>query len=475
MTEGVWEGRYNCSQGPVGFSVEVASGSKGRVRFYPLPENPGAPEGEYEIEILQRSFIEIELRPVRWIRQPPGYNFVRMRGAAAPGSKRLSGRVEAGGCADFVLTKVEKSNPPSGAAPNIAKKVEPQSPPGAPSTSGPAPKITENVPSKTTSRKHALSGPDDFAAIGLTGKMTATEVFALFNSDKQNGISWRKTGIDAKCQGVAVTAEDIRPGQPTTADRRAFKLVLHQEFDIYNAAGTSGCSIRYIGDVLQSVSCYGPDRREGNNTVLESFRQRVGDADSTVTAGSGMSAEWRCSSAATQPPCKVVVEASEAFCIVAGSKTACPQYKVNFERDARPEQDKINKEQALLRGGCVPEAGQGTADGSNRQFAQNSPRASPAVGAAPEAFKRCIACHSLDASKKSLGPHLLGIIGRRAGSAGRGSRSEVSVAMDQGIIWNEEKLSALLSGSPPFGQRAPHVVRNNPAAIKEIVEFLKTK
>ena len=354
--DGVWEGRYHCSQGPTGFTVEVTSGSKGRLRFYPLPENPGVPEGEYEIEILQHSIVSIELRPVRWLRQPPGYTFARMTGAAAPGAKRLSGLVDAGGCSNFVLTKVERGGPAAKAAPDIAKKAEPQSPPGAPSTSGPAPKITENVPSQTTSRKHALIGPDDFAAIGLTGKMTAPEVFALFNSDKQNGISWRKTGIDTKCQGVSVAAEDIRPGQPPVSDRRAFRLVLHQELDIFNAAGSSGCSIRYMGEVLQTVSCHGSDQL-GSNSVLESFRQRVGEADSTVKTGTGTTAEWRCSSAATQPPCKVVIEANEHIRIVAGVRTPFPQFRLNFEKDYRPEQEKVNKQQALLRkeGGCVPE------------------------------------------------------------------------------------------------------------------------
>lgn len=360
MTEGVWEGRYHCSQGPTGFTVEVTSGSKGRLRFYPLPENPGVPEGEYEIEILQRSIIEIELRPVRWIRQPPGYTFARMSGAAPPGAKRLSGLVDARGCSNFVLTKVERGGPAAKAVPDIAKRAEPQPPPGAPSTSGPAPKITENVPSQTTSRKHALIGPDDFAAMGLTGKMRAPEVFALFNSDKQNGISWQKTGIDTKCHSVSVAAEDIRPGQPPVSDRRAFRLVLHQGLNIFNVAGSIGCSIRYMGEVLQTVSCYGSDQL-GSNSVLESFRQRVGEADSTAKTGTGTTAEWRCSSAATQSPCKVVIEANEHIRIVAGARTPFPQFKLSFERDYRPEQEKVNKQQALLRkeGGCVPEADAG--------------------------------------------------------------------------------------------------------------------
>ena len=92
------------------------------MRFYPLPENPGVPEGEAEIEIVQLSPIEVELRPVRWIKQPPGYSMAIMRGARVPGTKRLSGLVEGGGCGDFVLTKVEKNDPAPKAAPDIARK-----------------------------------------------------------------------------------------------------------------------------------------------------------------------------------------------------------------------------------------------------------------------------------------------------------------------------------------------------------------
>jgi cytochrome c len=130
----------------------------------------------------------------------------------------------------------------------------------------------------------------------------------------------------------------------------------------------------------------------------------------------------------------------------------------------------------------TPEIGQGTGDGSNKQLAEEAPRPAPAAGTPPEAFKRCMACHPMDTSRSSVGPHLVNVMGRRAGSVRRGTYGSVQAAVDQGVIWNEETLSALLSGSPPFGQRAPHFVGKPPTnresdtvAIRAIVEFLKTK
>jgi cytochrome c len=100
----------------------------------------------------------------------------------------------------------------------------------------------------------------------------------------------------------------------------------------------------------------------------------------------------------------------------------------------------------------------------------------------PQAIKRCVGCHSMDVSRSSPGPHLVKVIGRRAGSVRRGTYGSVQAAVDQGVIWDEGKLVALLSGTPPFDQRGPHFVGKPPthresdaAAIREIVDFLKTK
>jgi cytochrome c len=60
-------------------------------------------------------------------------------------------------------------------------------------------------------------------------------------------------------------------------------------------------------------------------------------------------------------------------------------------------------------------------------------------------FKKCSACHSLDAPVNKVGPHLVGIIGRKAGSL---EDYKYSAAMkdagEAGLVWNEAMLSDYL-------------------------------
>lgn len=357
--EGVWQGRYTCSQGPTGFTVEVKEGSKGRLRFYPLPENPAVPEGEYEIEIVQHSIVEIELRPVRWIKQPPGYSLVSMRGAAAPGTRRLRGLVEGSGCADFVLTKVESKDSAPGAVPNSIESVEPQTQDGADVATAAA---GESAPPQTTNPRHGLISPEDFAAIGLNAGMSASDVFAHFSSDKKNDIYWRTSGIDANCQGVSELAvETILSGRTEESDRRAFKLVVHQRFDAVSLANGSQCSIRFVGEMMYSLGCRGRDRLGGKSSVMDEFVQSIGKPDHVAKNEFGSTAEWHCASDPAKRECKVTIEANEPPCIIAEAKTICPGYVVGFARDYRLEQEKVDKQLAILRkqGGCMPEADAG--------------------------------------------------------------------------------------------------------------------
>lgn len=60
-------------------------------------------------------------------------------------------------------------------------------------------------------------------------------------------------------------------------------------------------------------------------------------------------------------------------------------------------------------------------------------------------FKKCSACHSLDAPVNKVGPHLVGIIGRKAGSL---EDYKYSTAMkdagEAGLVWDEATLSDYL-------------------------------
>jgi len=61
--------------------------------------------------------------------------------------------------------------------------------------------------------------------------------------------------------------------------------------------------------------------------------------------------------------------------------------------------------------------------------------------AGAKVFKKCSACHSLDPSKKKLGPTLKNIIGRPAGSIeGFKYSNSYFDARKKGLVWTEEEI-----------------------------------
>jgi cytochrome c len=58
-------------------------------------------------------------------------------------------------------------------------------------------------------------------------------------------------------------------------------------------------------------------------------------------------------------------------------------------------------------------------------------------------FNQCVACHDATAERDRVGPHLVGIIGRTAGSlesfSGRYS-ADMKAAGEDGLVWDEETL-----------------------------------
>lgn len=68
-----------------------------------------------------------------------------------------------------------------------------------------------------------------------------------------------------------------------------------------------------------------------------------------------------------------------------------------------------------------------------------------------KAFKRCSACHSLEAGKNKVGPHLHNIIGRKAGTAEGYKYSPVfAEAADKGLDWQPEQMIAYLENPKKY-------------------------
>ena len=73
----------------------------------------------------------------------------------------------------------------------------------------------------------------------------------------------------------------------------------------------------------------------------------------------------------------------------------------------------------------------------------NSAFASGDVAAGEKVFKKCKACHVVDAKKHKTGPHLVDIMGRAAGSSD-GYKKYSNALKSSGIVWNEETLNGYL-------------------------------
>jgi hypothetical protein len=106
---GTWTGSYICSQGLTGLRLVVRAARDGTLTgtfsFYALPANPGVPSGEGTITGTY-SATRTDIRPGRWIRQPPGYVLVGLiAGAPADNGTLLRGRVSNPGCSTFSVTK----------------------------------------------------------------------------------------------------------------------------------------------------------------------------------------------------------------------------------------------------------------------------------------------------------------------------------------------------------------------------------
>jgi eukaryotic-like serine/threonine-protein kinase len=106
---GTWTGSYICSQGLTGLRLVVRAAQDGTLTgtfsFYALPANPGVPSGEGTITGTY-SATRTDIRPGRWIRQPPGYVLVGLiAGPPADNGTLLRGRVSNPGCSTFSVTK----------------------------------------------------------------------------------------------------------------------------------------------------------------------------------------------------------------------------------------------------------------------------------------------------------------------------------------------------------------------------------
>ena len=88
-------------------------------------------------------------------------------------------------------------------------------------------------------------------------------------------------------------------------------------------------------------------------------------------------------------------------------------------------------------------------------------------------FNKCKACHSVDEAKNKVGPYLVGVFGRPAGTA---EGFKYSQAMkDSGVTWDEQTLAEYLADPRGYikGNRMAFVGLKNQQDVIDVIAYLK--
>ncbi|MGC6517520.1 MAG: c-type cytochrome [Candidatus Puniceispirillaceae bacterium] len=97
------------------------------------------------------------------------------------------------------------------------------------------------------------------------------------------------------------------------------------------------------------------------------------------------------------------------------------------------------------------------------------------IAAGEKVFKKCKACHVVESEKNKTGPHLVNIIGRKAGSLESYKKySKAMIASD--IIWNEETLDGYLTAPKKYlkGTKMAFAGLRKPADRQNVIAYLKS-
>ena len=101
--------------------------------------------------------------------------------------------------------------------------------------------------------------------------------------------------------------------------------------------------------------------------------------------------------------------------------------------------------------------------------------ASGDAAAGVKLFKRCKACHVVDAEKHKTGPHLVNIMGRTAGTV-EGYKRYSKALKASGIVWNEETLDGYLKKPKAYvkGTRMVFAGLRKEADRADVIAYLKS-
>ena len=97
------------------------------------------------------------------------------------------------------------------------------------------------------------------------------------------------------------------------------------------------------------------------------------------------------------------------------------------------------------------------------------------AAAGEKVFKKCKTCHTFDPGKKKIGPHLKGVIGRKAGAVEGYKYSKAMAAAD--IIWDEANLDKYLTKPKAFlkGTKMAFAGLKKEAQRADVIAYLKAQ
>jgi cytochrome c len=97
--------------------------------------------------------------------------------------------------------------------------------------------------------------------------------------------------------------------------------------------------------------------------------------------------------------------------------------------------------------------------------------------AGKKVFNRCKACHDVDQPKNKVGPHLIGIVGRKAASLPDFAYSDpMKAAGAGGLVWDEAKITQYMTdpkGMVP-GNKMAFAGLKKPEDVANLIAYLKT-
>ena len=90
-----------------------------------------------------------------------------------------------------------------------------------------------------------------------------------------------------------------------------------------------------------------------------------------------------------------------------------------------------------------------------------------------KAFNKCRACHVADEPQNRVGPHLVGVFGREAGSV-EGFRYSDAMK-ESGVTWNEETIAEYIADPRNYikGNRMAFAGLKDQEGIADLIAFLK--